>query len=117
MSISISAQKLSSPTFLKDALTQEVNRLLSRDYARASLEAFEAHPEGLTTRWIDIRVVGLEGSAKSAYEIVKDFLKIGWLAPKGGKKAQLWILTERGKAALEYARQGDSVENEAAGDH
>jgi hypothetical protein len=115
MSISTAPQRLFSPTFLQEALTQEVHRLLSLQYARPILEAMEAHADGVTTRWLDVHVVGDGGSAKTAYVVVRKFEQAGWVAPRKGPNGQLFVLTSRGQEALGLARRGDSIGNGGVG--
>ena len=117
MSSPAASQKLFSPTFLREALTQEVHRLLSLQYARPILEALEANPGGQDVRWLDVKIVGTAGSARTAYVVVQKLSEAGWLAPKAGSKPQLWVLTPRGRDALHFARQGDSIGKGGAGVH
>lgn len=76
---------------------------------RKILEALETAPSGLTARWIDIHVVGEGGSGKTAYVTLNRLGEAGWASYRGPKGLKVWSITERGKAALEYARRGDSV--------
>lgn len=106
--MSVSAVKLLSGEFVKEALTQEVHRLLSLGYAREILDALAAAPQGRSARWIDVKVVGEEGSSKTAFVLLNRFLDAGWAIPKGPKGSRIWSITDKGRHALEYARQGDS---------
>jgi hypothetical protein len=110
MSASTAIQKLFSQDFLEEALNEEAHRLLSLNYARKTLEALEAHPAGLSVRWIDVNVVGVDGSSRSADVIVKKLAAPGWLAqvPRVGKAPQLWVITPKGAEILRQDRQHDS---------
>lgn len=109
------SQKLFSPAFLQDTLTQEVHRLLSLQYARPILEALSDHPEGLDTRWLDVRVVGVDGSARTAYVLVGKLEGAGWVESRVGSKPKRWILTTRGKEALAFAQHGDLIGKRGVG--
>ncbi len=115
MSASTGAQRLFSQTFLQEALAQEVHRLLSLQYARGILEALDEHHEGLDVRWFDVKVVGVEGSGRTAYVVVKKLSAAGWISSRAGTKPQRWLLTPKGKEALDLARQGDSIGNGGRG--
>jgi hypothetical protein len=104
-----SAQRLLSPTFITDALTQEVHQLLSLTHIRQILEALESAPDGRTARWLDVHVVGEAGSAKTAFVGLNRLAEAGWAEARGRKGARVWVITERGRAALNYARSGDSI--------
>lgn len=110
MSISTPVQGLFSLNFLEETLTEEVHRLLSLRYGRRVLEALEDHPEGFDIRWFDVNVVGTEGSARTAFTLVKRLAAAGWVAPRPGPRPKRWVLTKKGREALQLARQGDRIE-------
>ena len=93
-------------------MTQEVHRLLSLEYVRPILEALASHPEGLATRWLDVKVVGVDGSGRTAYVAVSKLSRAGWITGRPGSRPKLWVLSARGKEALEFARKADSIEND-----
>jgi len=103
------AQGLLSPAFVLDTLTQEVHQLLSLAYVRQILEALSESPKGLTARWIDVHIVGDTGSPKSAFVSLNRLAEAGWAASKGPKGSRVWNVTERGRKALGYAREGDTL--------
>lgn len=113
--MTVSAQELLSRTFIDDALTEEVHQLLSSPYVRKILEALEIAPDGLTARWIDIHVVGEEGSGKTAYVTLNRLGEAGWASYRGPKGSRVWSITDRGRRALGYARNGDSIGIQGAG--
>lgn len=106
-----SAQGLLLPRFVAEALTQEIHQLLSLAYVRQILEALDDAPTGRTARWIDVHVVGDAGSPKSAFAGLNRLAEVGWAVPKGPKGARVWSISERGRKALAYARNGDSIED------
>ena len=110
-----SAQGLLSRTFIDDALTQEVHQLLSSPYVRKILEALESASNGLTARWIDVHVVGEEGSGKTAYVTLNRLGDAGWASYRGPTGSRVWSITDRGRKALVYAREGDSIGNDGVG--
>ena len=113
--MTVSAQRLLSRTFIDDTLTQEVHQLLSSPYVRKILEALDAAPDGLTARWIDIHVVGEEGSGKTAYVTLNRLGDAGWASYRGPTGSRVWSITDRGRKALVYAREGDSIGNDGVG--
>lgn len=116
MSASTVTQRLLPPTFLQEALAQEVHKLLSLKYARPILEALAGHIEGLEVRWLDVKVVGLEGSSKTASVVAKKLRAAGWVTPKPGTKPERLVLTAKGREALELAQKGDSIGSSGVGD-
>lgn len=104
-----SAQGLLSPTFVAEALTQEVHQLLSLGYVRQILEALADAPDGRSARWLDVHVVGDTGSPKSAFVSLNRLAEAGWAASRGPKGSRVWSVTDRGRRALEYARHGDAI--------
>jgi len=111
-----STQGLLSRSFVADALTQEVHELLSRTHVRPILEALGATADGRAARWVDIHVVGESGSPKTAFVTLNRLAKAGWVVPRGPKGSRVWTITDRGRRALEYSRQGDSIGNGGVGD-
>lgn len=111
----VSAQGLLSRTFIDDALTQEVHQLLSSPYVRKILEALVTARDGLTARWIDIHIVGEEGSGKTAYVTLNRLGDAGWASYRGPRGSRIWSVTDRGRKALLYAREGDSIGNGGVG--
>jgi hypothetical protein len=109
MSMSTAMQRLFSPAFLQEALAQEVHRLLSLQYARGILQALDEHPEGLEGRYFDVKVVGLDGSGRSAYVVLKKLQAAGWITVKSGSKPKLWMVTPKGREALELDHRSDSI--------
>lgn len=107
------AERLLSPTFVADALSQEVHEILSLTHVRPILEALDAAPEGKSARWIDIHIIGETGSPKTAFVTLNRLAKVGWAVSRGPKGSRMWSITDRGRRALKYSRQGDSI---ASGD-
>lgn len=106
--MSTSAKRLLSPTFVADALTQEVHELLALAHVRDILEALDSSSEGRTARWIDIHIIGESGSPKTAFANLNRLAAAGWALHQGPKGARIWKITDRGRKALEYSKKGDS---------
>jgi len=115
MSASTSPKGLFAPTFIRDTLSQEVHRLLSLDYCRETLEALAIAPEGRSTRWIDVHVVGDKGSGKTAYILVRKLSAAGWIEERGRSERRAWFLADRGRQILEADRATDKVEANLTG--
>lgn len=113
--MTVSSQGLLPRTFIEDALTQEVHALLSLAHAREILQALDSSSDGRTARWIDVNVIGESGSAKTAYVTLNRLARVGWAQSQGPKGSRVWTITERGRRALAYARQGDSIGNAGVG--
>jgi hypothetical protein len=107
--MTVSARRLLSEKFIADTLTQEVHQLLSLTHLREILEALEDSAAGRSARWLDVHVVGDQGSAKTAFVTLNRLAEAGWVTSKGPKGSRAWVISDRGRRALAYARAGDSI--------
>lgn len=99
------AQKILKPEFILQELTEEIHRVLGRKYARAILEALDTQPDGMSFRSVDVNIVGVHGSPSSASKTLKKLVAVGWVE----KKNNSYFIIDRGRQALGYAKQGDSL--------
>jgi DNA-binding PadR family transcriptional regulator len=99
------AQRILSPKFILRELTDGIHKLLSLKYTKAILERLEKEPGGMTFREVDVKIIGTEGSPGSADSTLKKLKEVGWVENKNSS----YLITKRGREALNYARQGDSL--------
>lgn len=98
------ARRILSPKFIEQELTDEINKLLGLKYTRAILEALEKC-DGLPFRALEVRVIGEHGSANTASRTLKKMIAFGWAE----NNSYVYCITKRGREALSYARQGDTL--------
>ena len=99
------AQRILSPKFIFRELTDEIHKLLSLKYTRAILDRLENEPDGMTFREVDVKIIGSEGSPGSANSTLKKLKEAGWVENRDGR----YMITRRGRDALNYARQGNGL--------
>jgi DNA-binding HxlR family transcriptional regulator len=99
------AQRILSPKFILQELTDEIHKLLGLKYTRAILQRLENEPDGMTFREVDVKIIGSEGSPGSADSTLKKLKEVGWVENKNSS----YVITKRGREALTYARQGDGL--------
>ncbi len=105
------AKRILSPQYILEELSDEVHKLLGLTYTRPILENLLKAPDGLSFRAIDVLVIGTAGSAGTAAATLKKLASAGWVEKKGNEKRgdSRYHITNRGREALAYAKQGDSL--------
>lgn len=86
---------------------EAANRILGRKYVRPILEGLEREPSGMSFRAIDVKIIGERGSPASGSKTLRKLLDVGWIDNLDG----VYVITEKGHKALNYARQGDALAN------
>lgn len=102
------AERILSQSFILQELTAEIQKLLGLKYTRPILEALCERESGMSFREIDVGIIGVAGSAGSASKTLKKLTAAGWVTDKNER----YIVTKKGREALLYARQGDSLSPE-----
>ena len=102
------AQRILSPKFILRELTDGIHKLLGLKYTRAILERLLKEPDGMSFREVDVEIIGSEGSPGTSDSTLKKLKEVGWVENKNGS----YVITKRGREALEYAKQGDVLSSE-----
>ncbi|MFQ6060549.1 MAG: hypothetical protein ACE5KV_04510 [Thermoplasmata archaeon] len=100
------AEKILSPRFIEEELTDRIHEMLARKYVTAILRYLKDHPEGVGFRQIDVEVVGAKGSVSTTRNTLKDLIDVGWVEQK---EKSPYFITEKGKEALIYSRKGEGL--------
>jgi DNA-binding HxlR family transcriptional regulator len=111
------AEKILSPIFIQEELTDEIHKLLGRKYTIPILKGLAKANEGLGFRWIDVEIVGTDGSGSTARKTLTDLMEVGWVKQKGQRG--MYHITDRGRKALSYANEGEkkvSIRNDGVGE-
>ncbi|MCJ2669155.1 MAG: hypothetical protein LN416_01415 [Candidatus Thermoplasmatota archaeon] len=100
------AEKILSPRFIQEELIESIHEILKLKYSVPLLRALNDAPNGRGYRWLDVKVVGVDGSGATARPTLNKLIEAGWVKQEPRKP---YFITDRGREALAYYDQMEGL--------